>query len=112
MSAHVLLNLLNKLGESGKTFNNTVTRMLDSIFHRTKILKIAFSTWKRPDFAILYATLKKKSGRRLDDNVKAYLEECLNKGEVTEQKASAKDVADTVKYKKDSDGKAVFSPDQ
>ena len=46
---------------------------------------------------------KEESGRRLDDNVKAYLAECFNKGEVTEQKAGAKDVADTVKYKKDSD---------
>ena len=58
MSAHVLLDLLNKLGKSGKmrvlpsilllirnefnSFNNTGTSMLDSIYHRTKILKIAF----------------------------------------------------------------------
>ena len=60
MSAHNLLNLLNKLGKSSKmlglssilslicnefnTFNNTGTIMLDSIYHRTKILKIAFLT--------------------------------------------------------------------
>ena len=54
---------------------------------------------------------KEKPGRNLDDTVKAYLAECFNKGEVTEQKASAKDVADTMKYKQDSDGKPVFSPD-
>ena len=43
---------------------------------------------------------KEKPGRRSDDNVMAYLAECFNKGEVTERKASAKDVADTRKYKK------------
>ena len=51
MSAHVLFNLLNKLGESDKMrympsilslfgsefnkFNNTGARMLDSIYHST-----------------------------------------------------------------------------
>ena len=51
MSAHVLLNLLNKLGKSDKMgglasilwlfsnefnkFNNTGARMLDSIYHMT-----------------------------------------------------------------------------
>ena len=60
MSAHVLLNLLNELGKSDKMrglpsilllcrnefnkFNNTVARMLDSIYHRTlKLIEIAFS---------------------------------------------------------------------
>ena len=43
---------------------------------------------------------KKKSGRRSDDNVKVYLAECFNKGEVSEQKASAKDAVDAMKYKK------------
>ena len=55
---------------------------------------------------------KEKSGRRLDENVKAYLAQYFNKGEVTEQKASAKDCAATMKYRKDSDGKPVFSPVQ
>ena len=47
MSAHVLLNLLNKLGKRGmpsilslfrnkfNKFNNTGVRMLDSIYHMT-----------------------------------------------------------------------------
>ena len=38
MSAHVLLNLLNKLGKSRNEynkFNNTRARMLDSIYHMT-----------------------------------------------------------------------------
>ena len=42
-------------------------------------------------------------------NVKVYLAEYFNKGEVTEQKASAKDVADTMKYKKNSAG-SRYSP--
>ena len=59
MSAHVLLNLLNELRKSAKMrglpsilslfcnefnkFNNTGTRLLDSIYHMTlKFLKIAF----------------------------------------------------------------------
>ena len=36
MSAHVLLNILNELGEVRKDFNkfnNTRARMLDSIYH-------------------------------------------------------------------------------
>ena len=44
--------------------------------------------------------------------VKAYLAECYNKGDVTEQKASAKDIAKLMKYKKDSNRKPVFSPDK
>ena len=41
MSAHVLLNLLNKLGKSlfhneFIKFNNTRARMLDSIYHDIK----------------------------------------------------------------------------
>ena len=61
MSAHVLLNLLNELGKSGKMrgltsilllfrdefnkFNNTGARMLDAIYHMTlKLIKIAFLT--------------------------------------------------------------------
>ena len=55
MSAHVLLNLLNKLGKRDKMrglpsilflfrnefnkFNNTRAQMLDSIYHMTKSLK-------------------------------------------------------------------------
>ena len=55
MSAHVLLNLLNKLGKRDKMrglssilslfrnkfnkFNNTRARMLDSIYHLTNTLK-------------------------------------------------------------------------
>ena len=58
MSAHVLLNLLNELGKRDKMrglpsilflfrnefnkFNNTRTRMLDSIYHMTKTLKSHF----------------------------------------------------------------------
>ena len=59
MSAHALLNLLNKLGKRDKMrglrsilsffcnefhkFNNKGARMLDSIYHMTlKLLKIAF----------------------------------------------------------------------
>ena len=59
MSAHVLLNKLNELGESDKMrglpsfsslfrnefnkFNNTTARMLDSIYYMTlRTLKIAF----------------------------------------------------------------------
>ena len=58
MSAHVLLNLLNKLGKRDKMrglpsilslfrnefnkFNNTRARMLDSIYHMTNILKFHF----------------------------------------------------------------------
>ena len=58
MSAHVLLNLLNELGERDKMrglpsilslfhneyykFNNTIARMLDSIYHMTNTLKSRF----------------------------------------------------------------------
>ena len=59
-----------------------------------------------------WALKKEKSCKRLDANVKEYLAECYNKGEVTEQKASAKDVAELMKYKKDSNGKPLFTPDQ
>ena len=59
-----------------------------------------------------WALKKEKSNKRLDHKVKEYLVECYNKGEQTEQKASAKDVAETMKYKKDSAGKPVFAPSQ
>ena len=58
MSAHVLLKLLNELGKSDKMrglpsilllfcnkfnkFNNTVARMLDSIYHMTNTFKYHF----------------------------------------------------------------------
>ena len=58
MSAHVLLNLLNELGKRDKMrclprilslfcnefnkFNNTRSRMLDSIYHMTNTLKSHF----------------------------------------------------------------------
>ena len=58
MSAHVLLNLLNELGKRDKMqglqsilslfrnkfykFNNTRTRMLDSIYHMTNSLQSHF----------------------------------------------------------------------
>ena len=61
MSAHVLLNLLNKLGIRDKMrdlpsilflfrnefnkFNNTGARMLDSIYHMTNTLKSDF--WQK-----------------------------------------------------------------
>ena len=61
MSAHVLLNLLNKLGKRDKMrglpsilslfrnelnqFNNTRARMLDSIYHMTNTLKSHF--WRK-----------------------------------------------------------------
>ena len=61
MSAHVLLNLLNELGERDKMrglpsilslfrnsfnkFNNTRARMLDSIYHMTNTLKYHF--WRK-----------------------------------------------------------------
>ena len=48
----------------------------------------------------------------MDDHVKAYLAECYHKGEVTEQKACPKDVAETMKNKKHLNGKPVFSPCQ
>ena len=58
MCAHVLLNLLNELGKRDRMrgflsilslfrnefnkFNNTKTRMLDSIYHMTKTMKSDF----------------------------------------------------------------------
>ena len=60
MSAHVLLNLLNKLGKRDKMrglpsilslfhefnkLNNTRARMLDSIYHMTNTLKSDF--WRK-----------------------------------------------------------------
>ena len=61
MSAHVLLNLLNELGKRDKMrglpsilsffrnefnkFNNTIARMLDSIYHMTNTLKSHF--WRK-----------------------------------------------------------------
>ena len=74
MSTYVLLNLLNKLGKCDKMqglqsilslfreefnkFNNTATRMLDSIYHMPiKLVKIAFLAWKHQYFAIFFATL-------------------------------------------------------
>ena len=61
MSAHVLLNLLNKLGKRDKMrglpsisslfrnkfdkFNNTRARMLESIYHMTNTLKSHF--WRK-----------------------------------------------------------------
>ena len=61
MSAHVLLNLLNKFGKRDKMrgltsilslfcneynkFNNTRARMLDSIYHMTNTLKSHF--WRK-----------------------------------------------------------------
>ena len=39
MSANVLLNLLNELGNEFNKFNNTRARMLDSIYHMTNTLK-------------------------------------------------------------------------
>ena len=35
MNVHVLLNLLNELGNELNKFNNTIERMLDSIYHMT-----------------------------------------------------------------------------
>ena len=75
MSAHVLLNLSNKLRKIDKIqglasilslfrkefnkFNNTRARMLDSIYHMTlKLLKNRiFCIKNRQDFAIFYTTL-------------------------------------------------------
>lgn len=59
-----------------------------------------------------WALKKEKSGARLDGCVKDYLLQCFNKGELTEQKANAKDVANSMKYIKDSDGNPLFSPNQ
>ena len=68
MSAHVLLNLLNKLGKAIRRgasklpnefskYNNTRVRMLDSIYHRTfKLHKIAFLALKISRVCHIYAT--------------------------------------------------------
>ena len=76
MSAHVLLNLLNELGKSDKMrglpsilllfrnefnkFNNTGARMLDSIYHMTLKLKIAFL---RENVKILPSFRQRYNGR-------------------------------------------------
>ena len=69
-SAHVLLNLLNKLGKRDKMrglpsilslfrnefdkFNNTRARMLDSIYHMTLIyFEVSFLANKRHNFVIM-----------------------------------------------------------
>ena len=74
MSAHVLLNLLNELGNRDKMrglpsilslfrndfnkFNNTGARILDSTYHMTlKLLKDHIFLLKSQDFAIFYGTL-------------------------------------------------------
>ena len=73
MSAHVVMNSLNKLSKRDvmkglqstlslfhntfNKFNNKCAPMLDSIYHMTlKSLKIAFWREKRSAFFILYAT--------------------------------------------------------
>ena len=70
MSAHVLLNLLNKLGKREimrglpsilslflnefNKFNNTRARKLDSIYHMTlKLIKNLISAVKRHNFVIV-----------------------------------------------------------
>ena len=76
MSAHVLLNLLNKLGKRDKLrglpsilslfrnefnkFNNTRARMLDSIYHMTNTLKSHF--WRK-NFMILSSCTQRCYGR-------------------------------------------------
>ena len=71
MSAHVLSNLLNELMKRYKMlglprvlslfrikfnkFNNTVTQMLDSVYHMTfRIFEISFLQQKRYTFVIRY----------------------------------------------------------
>ena len=74
MSAHVLLDLLNKLGKRDtmrgltsilslfrnkfKKFNNARAQMLDSIYHMTLRLlwNLIPTIKKRYNFAIIYAT--------------------------------------------------------
>ena len=75
ISAHVLMNLLNKFGESDRMrglpcilslfrnefnkFNNTGARILDSIYHMTlKLLKNHIFGLKTPIFCHFYAMLK------------------------------------------------------
>ena len=76
MSAHVLLNLLNKLGKRYKMrclasilslfrnefnkFNNTRARMLDSIYHMTNTLKSYF--WRK-NIIILSSCTQRCYGR-------------------------------------------------
>ena len=64
MSAHVLLNLLNKLGTRSlfpnelKKLNNTRARMLDSIYHITlKILNNHIFSVETSRFCHLFAAL-------------------------------------------------------
>ena len=74
MSAHVLMNLLNKLGKRDKMrglpsilslfrnefnkFNNTRARMLDSIYHMTlRLLLYLISAVKRFNFVTMNAAL-------------------------------------------------------
>ena len=74
MSAHDLLNLLNELRTRGKMlglssilslfrnkfnkFNNTGTRMFDSIYHMIlRLHEISFLVLKRYDFVIMYTAL-------------------------------------------------------
>ena len=73
MSAHVLLNLSNKLGKRDKMrglpsilslfrnefnkFNNTRARMLDSIYYMTNTLKSHFWRKKRYNIVSMYAML-------------------------------------------------------
>ena len=75
MSAYVLLNLLNELGNRDKMrgfssisslfrnefnkFSNTRARMLEAIYH---ILRNFISVVKRYNFVIMYATLLWTSG--------------------------------------------------
>ena len=65
MSAHVLLNLLNKLGKRNKMrgflfrndfnkFKNTGARMLDSIYHMTNTLKSHF--WRKNVIILILCT--------------------------------------------------------
>ena len=68
MSAHVLLNLLNKLGKRSlfrnelNKFNNTKARMLDSIYHMTlKILNNHIFTVKTSK--ILPSFMQRYNGR-------------------------------------------------
>ena len=76
MSAHVLLNLLNEFGKRDKMrglpsslsifrnefnkFNNTIARMLDSIYHMTNSLKSHF--WRK-NVMILSSCMQRCYGR-------------------------------------------------
>ena len=74
MSAYSLLNLLNELGKRDKMrglpsilslfrneinkFNNTIARMLDSVYHMTlRLFGSLISDVIRYNFVIMYATL-------------------------------------------------------